>query len=81
MTRLSKAQVEPLLYELCVKLGFCLPPADQRRLERAPPVEVDDFADAVFVAEGMDPLAHPRLRKQVCECIAAHFARAAEGVG
>jgi hypothetical protein len=81
MTQLSEAQVKPLLYELCVKLGFCLPPTDQWRLEQEPPVEIDLFADAVFIAEGMDPHAHPRLRKQVCDCIAAHFARAAEGAG
>lgn len=79
MTKLSKAQVKALLYELCVRLGFCLPAADQRRLECEPPVEVDSFADAVFVAEGMDPQAHPGLKKQVCLCIAAHFAKAADG--
>ena len=81
MTRLSKAQAKSLLYELCVRLGFCLPSADVLRLENDPPVEVDSFADAVFIAEGMDPHAHPRLRQQVCECIAAHFAKAAEGAG
>lgn len=79
MTRLSEAQVKPLLYELCLRLGFCLPPADQRRLEREPPSGVDAFADAVFIAEGMDPHGHRSLRKQVCDCIAAHFAKAAEG--
>lgn len=79
MTQLSEAQVKALLYELCSRLGFCLPAAVQRSLEREPPVEAHSFADAVFIAEGMDPQAHPRLRKQVCDCIASHFARAAEG--
>src|SRR5436190_21244202 len=80
-THLNEPQTKALLYELCVRLGFCLPPADQRRLEREPPVEVETFADAVYAAEGADPHAHPHIRKQVCECIAAHFAKAAEGAG
>lgn len=81
MTQLSKAQVKALLYELCAHLGFCLPSAAQHRLDLGPPVEVDSFADAVFVAEGMDPHAHPRLRGQVCACIASHFAKSADAAG
>jgi hypothetical protein len=48
-------------------------------LEQEPPVEVEAFADAVYAAEGDDPHAHPHTRRLVCECIAAHFAKAAEG--
>ena len=62
-----------LLYELCVDLGFCLPPADLRRLENDPPADIDDFTDAVFVAEGMDPHADRRLRRQVRDRVAKHF--------
>ena len=80
-TKLNECQVKALLYELCVWLGFCLPAAEQRRLEQEPPVEVEAFADAVYAAEGADPHAHPHIRKQVCDCIAAHFATAAEGTG
>jgi hypothetical protein len=78
---LNPAQVAPLLYELCVKLGFCLPSADQRRLERDPPTDIDSFTDAVFVAEGMDPKAHRHLRHQVRARVATHFAKAAEAAG
>ena len=78
-TQLTEPQTQALLYELCVRLGFCLPPADQRRLEKDPPVDVEAFADAVYAAEGADPHAHPHIRKQVCDCIATHFAKATRG--
>jgi hypothetical protein len=57
-THLNETQVKSLLYELCVRLGFCLPKAEQKRLEREPPTEVEAFADAVYTAEGADPHAH-----------------------
>ncbi len=76
---LGEADVKVLLYELCVRLGFCLPQEAQRQLERHPPSEVEAFADAVYAAEGEDPHAHPHVRRQVCECIAAHFAQSARG--
>ncbi len=72
---LSETEVKLLLYELCVRLGFCLPQEAQRQLEHNPPIEVEAFADAVYASEGADPAAHPYIRRQVCECIAAHFAR------
>ena len=54
---LYPARVRALLYELCVDLGFCLPPAGQQRLESNPPADVDEFTEAVFREEGMDPSA------------------------
>lgn len=68
MTTLTQSQVEPLLYELCVRLKFCLPPADQKRLKATPPTDIEAYTDAVFVAKGMGPLGHPNLRKQVVAC-------------
>jgi hypothetical protein len=78
-TGLSETEVELLLHELCVRLGFCLPQAAWQQLEREPPTEVETFADAVYAAEGADPNERPHIRRQVCECIAAHFARSASG--
>ena len=43
-----------LFSRLCVKYGFCLLPEEQ--LAAASFASPDDFADAVFRAEGMDPL-------------------------
>ncbi|MEU9352575.1 hypothetical protein AB0D65_16685 [Streptomyces griseoloalbus] len=71
----SKAEVRQLLHELCVDLGFCLPPQEQRRLEQAPPADADSFTYAVYEAEGMDPGVHDQLRRQVRERIDRHMRR------
>jgi hypothetical protein len=58
-----------------VKLGFCLPAEAERRLKNDPPAEIDEFTDAVFREEGMDPTS-PRnrnLRKQVRAMVELHF--------
>ncbi len=70
---MSATRVDRLLSELCVDLGFCLPPDDQARLRDAPPSTIDAFTDAVFFAEGMDPLVHPELRRQVRDRVTRHF--------
>lgn len=72
---MSSAQVEALLYELCVVLGFCLPPDEQVRLRESPPTEVDAFTDAVIRAEGLDPDADIplHLRRDIRSRVAEHF--------
>jgi hypothetical protein len=40
---------------LCMDLGICRSPEDQDCLCHEPPLKVDAFVDAVFVAEGLDP--------------------------
>jgi hypothetical protein len=76
--QLSPVQVEALLYELCVVLGFCLPPDEQARLREFPPTDVDTFTDAVIRAEGLDPRVDiPRqLRGDVRARVAEHFRKA-----
>lgn len=69
----SQDDVQRLLYELCVDLGFCLPPAEHRRLREAPPADPDLFTDAVFEAEGMDPDEDRRLRRQVRDVVVRHM--------
>lgn len=73
--QMSQSQVEALLYELCVVLGFCLPPDEQARLRESPPTDVDEFTDAVIRAEGLDPHAGiPRqLRRDMRARVAEHF--------
>jgi hypothetical protein len=56
--QLSPKQVEALLYELCVVLGFCLPPNANVQFTHEPPTGVDEFTDAVIQAEGLDPYAN-----------------------
>jgi hypothetical protein len=70
--------MDALLGELCVDLGFCLPPDEHSRLMNEPPSDVDAFTDAVFVAEGMRPHGDLHLRRQVRERVLAHFKAAEE---
>jgi hypothetical protein len=63
-----------LLDDLCVRLGYCLPPADQQRLINDAPMSVDEFTDAVVNAEGFDPvLTATTPRQQVRRMVAAAF--------
>jgi hypothetical protein len=63
---LSERESESLLSKLCSGLGFCLSPNARRRLLANPPAGADAFADAVFVAEGLDPSTADRhLYRQV----------------
>lgn len=59
------AAVQKLLDELCTDLGFCLPAKEQERLRRSPALEPDEFTDAVFIAEGLQPGHYRHLRRQV----------------
>lgn len=73
MTR--PTNIQWLLEDVCVRLGFCLPPNEQIRLEQDPPKDVDAFTDAIFVAEGLDPheKSNRGLRAQVRELVAKHL--------
>jgi hypothetical protein len=66
--------VAKLLNDLCVRLGYCLPPDDQQRIVSDPPASVDAFTDAVVKAEGFDPvLMASEQRRQVRRMVAAAF--------
>ena len=75
---MSPPYVEALLAELCVALGFCLPPDEQARLRASAPADVDEFTDALIRAEGLDPHTDiPRhLRRDVRARVAEHFRKA-----
>lgn len=76
---LSPREVESLLSELCVRLGFCLPPGARERLAKSPPGDVTEFANAVFVTEGLDPsTADRRLYRQVRATVAEAFRKSEE---
>jgi len=75
--QMSSAQVEALLYELCVELGFCLPPGEQARLRESPPTNVNAFTDAVIRAEGIDPAdIQLRMRRDIRSRVAEHYRKA-----
>jgi hypothetical protein len=67
------SDVEQLLTELCIGLGFCLPPAEIRHLCESPPKTVDSFTDAVFDAEGMGDMSYTDLRRRVRDVVARHM--------
>ncbi|MBV9927571.1 MAG: hypothetical protein JOZ96_21315 [Acidobacteria bacterium] len=78
-THLRSRHIAYLLDELCIELGFCLPPDEQMRLQDEPPEDVDAFTDAVFRAEGLEPTANLQLRHQVRAKVAGWFERIGGG--
>jgi hypothetical protein len=78
---MTEAEARQLLDDLCVKLGFCLSPEDNRRLLDNPPREVLAFTDAVFAAEGLEP-TNRRLYREVRDMISEAFRRGeSDGAG
>ena len=60
------SRAEAALEELCVRLGYCSFEYEALRLLVAAPDSPDDFADAVFLANGLDPeLIDRRARAEV----------------
>jgi hypothetical protein len=76
---LDRSEVETLLADLCVGYGFCLPSHEHDKLLANPPQEVGAFADAVFIAEGLNPETASRSTyRAVRDRVAASFARSVE---
>jgi len=71
---MTEDQVETLLGELCVTLGFCLTPEGYEQIASEPPETPEAFARAVFSAEGLDYDADPRenLKDAVREMVRLH---------
>jgi hypothetical protein len=79
---LSESEASKLLSDLCVRLGFCLPPEEELRLQENPPLDVRSFTDAVFVAEGLNPeTADRHLYRQVRNMVAAAYWRSEDPGG
>ena len=76
---MSPRQIDLLLQELCVDLGFCLPPDELIRIREKPEIDVDAFTDVVIRAEGLDPQGDISLNlyRKVRAVVVKHF-RAAE---
>ena len=73
------SRVESLLDDLCIRLGFCLPPDARSRLLETPPADAAAFTDAVFIAEGMNPaLVDRHLYRQVRAMVVRAFSEAQE---
>jgi len=73
-TKLSPKAVCWVLEELCVRLGYCIPPAGYERLMNDPPTDIEQFIDAVFEAEkGTDERANKRCRPEARKIVTRHF--------
>ena len=71
---MEEKRIRRLLDQLCVELGFCLPPLEIERLCNNPPHGVVEFAEAVWVAEGFElPPDKSGLFRQVRDRVAAAF--------
>jgi hypothetical protein len=70
-------EIEVLLDDLCVRLGFCLPPEQYERLVTTPPSNPAEFTNAVFLSEGMSPrTADDQLYKHVLSTVQRVFENA-----
>ena len=54
-----------LLYDICVELGFCLPPGDNARICATEFWDAEAFAQEVFRVEGMDPAEYLAFKRQI----------------
>jgi hypothetical protein len=61
-----ESRAEAALEELCVRLGYCLPEDEAQSVLERRSYDLDDFADAVFLTDGLDPeLIDRRARAEV----------------
>ena len=73
---LEKA-LEQLLNDLCVEMGFCLPPEKQRRIASQSQINAVEFASAVLSAEGLVPEYEKQLLRQISERFKDRFGKSA----
>jgi hypothetical protein len=73
---LDSHQLELLLHDLCVDLGYCLPPEGMNFIRVNPPIDVDECTDIVMTEDGLSPEQYPEKRKEVRAVVARHFAAA-----
>jgi hypothetical protein len=64
-----------LLRDLCTQLGYSMAVRDPARFRRLVALGAEVFADAVLVAEGLDPELDKQLRRSVREFVSERFAR------
>lgn len=69
-------EMQFLLEELCIELGFCLPPDDQERIVATEMWDADSFVAEVFRCEKMNPDEFRQLRREVGRKFEDHFGEA-----
>ena len=64
-----------LLHDLCVDLGFCIPPEDWERITRVKRINAEDFAVEVVRADGLNPEYEQKWVKKIAERFLEHFGK------
>src|SRR6266576_7116544 len=54
-----------VLYDICVDLGFCLPPEDNARICATESWDAETFTREVFRVEGLEADEHVTLKRQI----------------
>ncbi len=70
--QLSEKVVKYLLDDLCITLGYCLPPKEQERIINEPPNTPQQFSKAVMDAEGVGT-GDSQLFEDVLEIVCKYF--------
>jgi hypothetical protein len=74
-------QVAWLLQDLCTQLGYSMAMRQPERFIQLVHTGPDSFADAVLLAEGLDPAREKRQRRDIRQFVATRFERWAAGGG
>ena len=81
MTGPDPTEVAWLLQDLCTQLGYSMAARQPERFIELVSKGPDSFADAVLLAEGLDPALEKRLHRDTRQFVAARFERWAAGSG
>ena len=72
--RMPEQSVRFLLKDLCIELGYCLPPGVQDGIAMNPPGDPETFSALVVKSEGLDPEDSSKL-VPVLELVCSAFMR------
>ena len=66
-------EINYLLYDLCVKWGFCIPPKNAEEISHKAQFSAIEFANEVISAEGMNPEYEQQWVKKISERFRERF--------
>lgn len=69
----NERKLRYLLYDLCVKWGYCIPPAVGERIASCKEITADQFAIEVLKAEGFAPEYEGERVRQIVELFVAQI--------
>jgi hypothetical protein len=62
-----------LLYDLCVKWGFCIPPVIAEQICRTTEWDAKTFAQTIVEAEGLNPEYYPKYVRSITQKFRERF--------